>query len=292
MRSETEMMALVLDLAKQDDRIRAVYLSGSRVDPDATLDRYSDFDIVWLVRDIRLFTSKDDWLECFGDRLIMQKPADWHGHPYDYASRNSFNYLMQFKDGNRIDLSLIDLEYYDEVLADLEPRQILLDKDTLPGLQDIAVNGYYNMNKPGEQEFADCCNEFWWLAVNVGKGSCRDELFFAWSLLEHYEMDMFLKLLNWSIAMDRDYTVSTGKFSKYLKRYLPETDMKRLAELFPHGDYADMWQKLFDLCGFFHELAIRVSTKLGYPYDIKEADQVKAYVTAMKNDAVVWPIIR
>ena len=38
MRSEKEMMDLILETAKNDERIRAVYMNGSRTNPNAPKD--------------------------------------------------------------------------------------------------------------------------------------------------------------------------------------------------------------------------------------------------------------
>ena len=46
MRTSEEMFRLILDVAREDDRIRAVVLSGSRADPEAPRDRYQDYDII------------------------------------------------------------------------------------------------------------------------------------------------------------------------------------------------------------------------------------------------------
>ena len=40
MRTENEMMNLILQLAKDDDRIRCVYLTGSRANPNVEKDNY------------------------------------------------------------------------------------------------------------------------------------------------------------------------------------------------------------------------------------------------------------
>ena len=57
MRTYDEMMRLILDLAINDERIRAVTMEGSRANKNAVHDRYSDFDICYVVRDIREFTG-------------------------------------------------------------------------------------------------------------------------------------------------------------------------------------------------------------------------------------------
>ncbi|MDP3177964.1 MAG: aminoglycoside 6-adenylyltransferase, partial [Spirochaetaceae bacterium] len=52
MRSEIEMLDLILDTAKGDERVRAVVMNGSRADPEAPRDILQDFDIVYLVVDV------------------------------------------------------------------------------------------------------------------------------------------------------------------------------------------------------------------------------------------------
>ena len=169
MRSEVEMMRLIVTKARQDDRIRAAYMNGSRIDPSAVHDRYSDFDVVYIVRDIRSFTRDSTWIEYFGEVLILQKPDDWYSHPYDYDGRDNFAYLMQFEDGNRIDLTLIDVMNIESVMKNPEPRQILLSKDGFENLTDIPVRDFYQVKKPEEKEFSGCCNEFYWVSLYVAK---------------------------------------------------------------------------------------------------------------------------
>lgn len=282
MRSEQEMMDLIINTAKDDDRIRAVYMCGSRVDPNATYDKYSDFDIVYIVENIKSFTNNDEWLEHFGERLIMQKPVDWYSNPYDYNSNQEFIYLMQFKDGNRIDLTLVDIENMQERINDTEPRIILFDKDGIEGLHNIEVKNYYYIKRPCEEEFRDCCNEFWWLSVNVAKGLCREELMYVKFFMEHYEMDMFLKMLNWKIGIDYNFSVSTGKCYKYFKRYLSESDIDRFTSIFPNGTFDDIWSKLFEMCKFFHETAFKVATYFKFEYCNEEAENIMEYLKTLR----------
>lgn len=45
MRSESEMINLIINIAKTDERVRAAIMRGSRTNPNATVDRFQDFDI-------------------------------------------------------------------------------------------------------------------------------------------------------------------------------------------------------------------------------------------------------
>ncbi|MDF2521420.1 MAG: streptomycin adenylyltransferase family protein, partial [Clostridia bacterium] len=75
MRSEQQMMDLILDTAKADDRIRAVIMNGSRANPNATKDFFQDFDIVYVVRDVHSFTADHSWIDIFGEIMILQMPT-------------------------------------------------------------------------------------------------------------------------------------------------------------------------------------------------------------------------
>ena len=103
MRTEQEMMELILGVAKADEHIRAVSMEGSRANLNAPKDQYRDYDITYYVADITPFYNNPAWVEeKFGKPLIMQMPEamrrpDGGGH---------FNYQMIFSDGNRLDLTL------------------------------------------------------------------------------------------------------------------------------------------------------------------------------------------
>ncbi|MBS3934481.1 MAG: aminoglycoside 6-adenylyltransferase [Truepera sp.] len=74
MRSESEMLALIVHTAQNDDRIRAVMLNGSRVNPRASRDIFQDFDVIYFVTDLASFTNNHRWLERFGELMILQMP--------------------------------------------------------------------------------------------------------------------------------------------------------------------------------------------------------------------------
>lgn len=75
MRSEREMLELIIDTARADDRIRAVVLNGSRANPDERRDIFQDFDVAYVVADVASFTDDHAWIDRFGERMILQTPA-------------------------------------------------------------------------------------------------------------------------------------------------------------------------------------------------------------------------
>ena len=72
-RSEQEMMEAILSTAREDERVRAVGLNGSRANPRARRDDFQDYDIVYLVTDMESFLANPGWVDVFGPRIIMQR---------------------------------------------------------------------------------------------------------------------------------------------------------------------------------------------------------------------------
>lgn len=110
----------------------------------------------------------------------------WYSHPYDYAGHDNFAYLIQFKDGNRIDLTLIDIKNIKKEQSFYEPRVVLLNKDDLKELKQISDESVFNIQKPTEMEYNNTCNEFRWLSIYISKGLCREELYYAKNFSEWY----------------------------------------------------------------------------------------------------------
>lgn len=284
MRSQEEMLRLILDRAARDERIRAVTMEGSRANSHAVHDRYSDFDICYIVTDVRAFTQDRGWIKDFGELLIAQYPNDWYDHPYDYSGHETFVCLLQFADGNRIDLSLIDVRNIAHEAKNDEPRIVLMNKDGFPELIPVESEAAYYIRRPSEKEYLDACNEFRWLSVYITKGLCRRELYYAKYAYDVLVMKMFMKMLNWRVAAENDFQITTGGSSKYLGRFLSPGEMERFQNIFPDGRYEDIWEKLFNMYDYFSENAQYVASRLGYPFDRQETDRVRAFLSQRRAE--------
>lgn len=58
MRTEEEMFQLIMDVAKQEEHIRAVGMVGSRTNVKAPKDSFQDFDIVYIVNHVLSFLKQ------------------------------------------------------------------------------------------------------------------------------------------------------------------------------------------------------------------------------------------
>lgn len=272
-RSEEEILALIIRTAKEDERIRAAIMTGSRANPIAPKDDYQDYDISYHVIDITPFANNMKWIEDhFGKPAIMQMPEDMSLLPHE--GHGIFSYLMMFEDGNRIDLSILPGAYKDEG----EPAVVLLDKDGLTPRLSSSSDEHWHVRPPTEKHFAECCNEFWWCMGNVGKGIARDEVPYAMKMLNVYVRDMMHRMLEWHVGVETAFSVSTGKFGKYLGTYLPGSLYEKYLSTYPIAEAESMWGSVLALCDLFREAALHVARKRGFNYNQDEDSAMIKYL--------------
>ena len=274
-RSEESILSLIIDTAKKDDRIRIVAMNGSRVNPKAPKDFFQDYDIAFIVSDYEAFTSDPNWINIFGRRLIMQTPSLMTGSKKD---DKRFSYLMQFIDGNRIDLTIIPYEERENYIKEDSLIKILLDKDkALPVLASPSDQSHW-IKKPTQKEFHDACNEFWWVSVYVAKGLWRKEFLYATSHIESCIRKELLKILRWRIGIENNFEVSTGNGDKYMENYLSKENFERLMRTYNLSDYDKCWDSLFTMIELFRKNATFVSEKLGFNYNSDDDKNVYAFL--------------
>ncbi|MGG1661112.1 aminoglycoside 6-adenylyltransferase [Brevibacillus sp. NRS-1366] len=271
MRSEQEMMNLLVNFAKDDERIRLVTLEGSRTNKHIPPDPFQDFDISYFVTDIDSFKENDQWLTIFGKRVIMQKPEDMELFPSELG--NWFSYIILFEDGNKLDLTLIPVNEVEDYFANSDGLvEVLLDKDTLINFEVIASDHHYWIKKPTAREFDDCCNEFWNVSTYVVKGLARKEILFAIDHLNEIARPNLLRMMAWQFGFEQGYSFSVGKNFKFINRYLPKEDWDALLSTYSENGYPNMWQSLFTCYELFRKYSKAVAEGLGYTYpDYDEA---------------------
>ncbi len=73
MRTDQEMLELILGTAKKLQVDAVAPLSGSRTDTKAPKDEFQDYDVVYVVDDLDTLTNDLSWLDQFGKRVIEQE---------------------------------------------------------------------------------------------------------------------------------------------------------------------------------------------------------------------------
>jgi len=271
-----------MDTAKADERIRAVLLVGSRANPAVPKDNYQDYDIIYFVEDIVPFYNNPKWVEeHFGKPMIMQMPETMRNPVGD----GSFNYMMIYPDGVRIDLSFKLKKYID----DGEPAVILLDKDNGSGfLPHLLVpnDKYWHIKPPSPLYFYSCCNNFWWCLNNVAKGIARDELPYVMHMLNVVVRSELHDMINYYIGVQHGFNLSTGKGGKYFKKYLPQEIYAQYEATYSGSNYTDIWAAIDAMCNLFHTLALTVAEHFNFTYRQEEEDGIREYLRLVKEQLI------
>jgi aminoglycoside 6-adenylyltransferase len=275
MRSEQEMLDLIVDTAKNDERIRAVVMNGSRANINAPYDVFQDFDIVYLVTDVAPFKKDFEWIKRFGELMILQMPEDMQDPPP--SEDDGFTYLMQFKDGNRIDLGIYPLNKLKEITKD-SLSAVLLDKDQIIGIIPPANEEIYLPKPPSAKAYADCCNEFWWVSVYVAKGLWRKEILYARYMLDQVDREELMKMLKWYIGIRTGFSKNPGKFGKYFEKYLEPNLWVLLKKTYADASYENTWEAMFTMGNLFRRVAKQVANHFGYTYAQSEDENISAHL--------------
>lgn len=283
MRTEAEMLALIQCVALADERIRAAYIEGSRVNPNAPRDIFQDYDVVYVVTTTTPFREDRSWIRRFGDILYMQYPEENVFYPADVE--NCYGWQVQFMDGNRLDLHVCSASY---ALKNLELYRILVDKDGLLPQPQECSDARYWVARPDEAAFASTCSDFWWCTNNVAKGLWRQEIPYAMEVLDGVLRPQLMRMLSWMVGEKTRFSVSVGKAGKYLKRYLPKETYARFLATYPRAKTEEIWNSVFEMCSLFHASALTIAEKEGFFYDTAQAENSLHFlrcVRALPEDA-------
>lgn len=259
----------VLNYAKNNDNVRVVVLNGSRVNSSVSPDDYQDFDMVYYVMDFDKQINDHRWVGVFGKPLVKQYKGDQRNVDFDEPY---YNYMMQFKDGSRLDLTVMRLEDCIESIQADSLTKVLLDKDNIcPNIKPD--DSSYHIQKPSQKEFNYCVNEFFWVIPYVAKGLARNHLTYALKHLSIIRVELE-HIIDYWIGLKCGYDLSVGKGkSNYPKLLRPEI-YSRYKKTYSDYDKTNIIKALFDSLYLFDELAREISTKHHFYYQENLLDQM------------------
>ena len=278
----------LIQWGESKDTVRAMLLTSTRARPQASLDVFSDYDVVLVVRDIQPFFADRSWLEDFGQVLVVYWDPIYPES--DYGIEQTGN-VIQYADGLKIDFRI-----WPEAL----PRQIrhaatlpsemdagytiLLDKDHLTqGLRPPTYQAYIP-SRPDEDAYQKQIQDFLSVAPCVAKYLWRNELLPAkWCLDYDMKHVCLLPMLEWRMECDHDWAVPVRDLGKGLMTLLPSEITTQLEGSYAGGAIAENWEALFRTMALFRRVAIEVGHALGYIYPHDLDQRVTAYVRAMSE---------
>jgi aminoglycoside 6-adenylyltransferase len=274
--------------AEHQASVRAMLLTSSRANPHASVDVFSDYDVVLVVLDIHPFFEDKSWLQDFGEVLVVY----WDPiHPApDYGIEQVGN-VTQYVDGLKIDFTLWPVELLrriakaKELPADLDVGYtVLVDKDHLTDEMQAPTFTAYIPKPPTEEAYQKAIEDFFSDAPYVAKCLWRDELMPAKWCLDYDMKHIFLRqMLEWRMELDHDWSVPTGVLGRGLKKRLPPEIWSELEKTYVGAGIKENWEALFRTIALLRGVGIEVAEHLGYAYPHDLDQRVTAYVQKMRN---------
>jgi aminoglycoside 6-adenylyltransferase len=267
--------------------VRAAILTSSLCNPNAPVDRLSDYDIIYVVEDIHPYHDNDAWMSDFGRVLVL-----WRDPIHLEYGQETFARITQYEqDGLKIDFSFWPVELLRRVVADpqLPPDLdvgycVLLDKGGLTrGLQPPTYRAYIP-NPPTQAEYLDVIEEFFHEATYVAKHLWRDDLMPAkFQLEKDMKADLLRRMLEWRMEIDHDWSVKPGVMGRGLKRRTRPDLWSDLEQTYVGAGLDENWSALFAAADLMRKVGREVGQALGFDYPEDLHQRVVRYLQWVKD---------
>ncbi len=281
MRNEETVLNELLNWANSKKNIRAVIMTSSRANPNASIDIFSDYDIELVVIRLHNFIKNDKWIFRFGNPIA------------DIKERNSksLTQLVLYADGVRIDFQIYTISEFMRKTAQSSLSKhwnigykILLDKDGITKMLPEPTNTEYNISRPTEKEFAGIVKDFWWDTTYVAKSLWRDEIFYAKYIFDNLLRNEYLKrMIEWNIGSKHNWNVNTNKQGRWFKRYLDNETCGLLEKTFADCNIEKNWESLFATTHLFNRIATELARQLNYEYPFTLEKNITEYLKKIQQ---------
>jgi len=276
-KQEKEVIEELQNWASENDDVRAMVLTSSRVNPDSFIDIFSDYDIELYVKDTQVFMN-DEWLSFFYEPMIR-----WPLKPMSTFSKDWITRLVIFENEVRIDFQITSKNSIDPNAYDNGYR-VLVDKDGLTKDLNEPTFSEYLIKKPTQEEYDSLINSFFWDAIYVPKYLWRDELYFAKFMFDStLRFNKLRKMIEWYIGTQNSWSVNSGLCGRFFKHYLDSKTWTELEATFSDADIENNWVAFFNMIDLFRKYAIYVGNNLGYEYPSSLDERVLKYIYAIKS---------
>jgi aminoglycoside 6-adenylyltransferase len=282
---EKTVLGKFLTWAKAKPDVRAVILTSSRTRPDFVPDVFSDYDIIFVVKDIKPYLDDESWLEEYGRVLAVYRDPVMSEYGHERFIR-----VTQYEDSLKIDFTfwpvgLLKHMAAMEKLPDYidDGYKVLLDKDGLArGMKAPSFKAFIP-KPPTETEYVQFVEEFFSNTPYVAKHIRRGDFFPLKYMLNFIRYEKLRKMLEWKVEIEHNWSLKSGNYGKGLSKYLAPEILDEIENTYAGtGPEAD-WESLFRIIALFRKVAREVGNKLEYTYPEEMDSRVVKYLQKVKN---------
>lgn len=273
--------------AQMQEDIRLAFVLGSRARSDHPADAWSDLDLAVVARDIFPYIDRADWINLIGKPWLtfIEKTGDG----------SSMERRVLFDGGLDVDFALMPLAMIQTMLekgvdpgtADVFRRgvRVVLDKDNLLPNPGKYASAWKLPAPPGEAEFLQVVNDFWYHTLWTAKHVRRGELWWGKSCCDGYLKNLLQQVLEWHAHATRGSGHDTWLRGRFLEEWADPRALLQLSEAFAHYDEADIWGALAVTMYLFRWVSLETAKMLGFSYPTGGADYAAGLVNRLADGA-------
>lgn len=270
-----DVIEKIIKFVEKRNDLLYVIQNGSRVNPSVSPDEYADYDIIVGCSNPKKYIDSNEWIDEFGDLLIIQK---------NECQENDVSwpiFLMQFKDGLRIDLQYYPgdgiKKYFEDSLS-----KIILDKNGIFKIQFEPSEKSYTVKKPNEEKYNREVNNFWWCLINVGKGLARKELTYSRFMYEAIVRNNFLNIVGWYAGINNNWEINCGKFGKFINRYIDIDIWEQIEKTYFTDTIEEFWESIVNAGNLIKMMDRKIRVVLNIEKPKEDYDQIIKYLMEIK----------
>ena len=286
MRTEKEILDIVLDTAREDDAVRAVI----RTNLLPIKEYLYSYQFCFIVADVEKYSDEKVFETCFGKRVLLYR-GDKN---YPEMFLNTKAHLMVFEDGITLVINIMDKDTflsrfnrensYENVWIG-DTYQKILDKDNiLPEIERLEETQTIFTDTPTKEIFDNACNEFWWVMKTFAEYTLRKELPSAMFYLNVAVRDLLNKMLRWHIYLESGKPVDMGVLDSKLEELLEDELFALYKKTYPSADYDQIWSAFNAVANLWNKAGNMVADSCGFPYPEKTEIEMMEFIARLKEN--------
>jgi aminoglycoside 6-adenylyltransferase len=265
---EKAVLEKIIKWAESKADVLAVLLTSSRSKPNVKIEEFSDYDIVFVVEDIKPYLEDESWLDEYGKVLVIYRDPVQPIFGYD-----KFCYVTQYETGLKIDFTFYPVGLLKHMVSMKElpdyiddGYKVLLDKHGLTRGMNVPSNNAFVPKPPTEKEYHQFVEEFFSNAPYAAKYIRRGDIFPLKSMLDFMRQEKLGKMLEWKVEAEHNWSLKSGIYGKGLQKYLNPEIIRELEASCAGFKPDDNWEALMKIIKLFSKVAKAVAKRLGYRY--------------------------
>lgn len=282
---EKDVINKLITWAKRKPDIRALLLTSSRTNPESEIDEFSDYDIIFIAKDIKPYREDESWLNEYGKVLgVYRDPVE-----ITYGFERFID-VTQYESGLKIDFTLWPVELMKHIASMKElpdyiddGYKVLLDKDGLTRGMKVPSNKAFIPKPPTEAEYLKFVEGFFYNTPYAAKFIRRGDFFPLKDMLNYLRYEKLSKLLEWKVQIKHSWSLKSGLYGKGLQKYLSPEIFKEIENTYAGSGAEADWETLFRSINLFRKVAKEVAKGLGYSYPEDKHARLVEYLEKAKS---------